>query len=57
MIYHVSDCCGTWAVYEIDEATDEAVWRCDECGEVCKVRVLPDKDEIAPVKAERRADR
>jgi hypothetical protein len=53
MTYHVSDCHGARIVY-----LEAEVPVCIECWEECElVKVPPDKDEIAVVKAERRTDR
>ena len=55
MTYYLSDCCAAKAVYEIDEALDEAQWRCDACGGICEMRAVEtDSYEIAYRKAERR---
>jgi len=51
--YYISDCCGEPVFYDEFDAL-----HCQACGEECgAVKVPPDKDEIALVKAERRADR
>jgi hypothetical protein len=70
MIHHVSHCHGAPIFYEpvttihVDEITKQTTYTtedvptCTLCGEECEpVKVPPSKDEIALVRAERRADR
>lgn len=54
--YYISQCCEATAIYEIDEATGEGVWRCDACDEVCEVEKIQyfDRDDIAYEKARNR---
>ena len=51
--YYISDCCCASIFYN-----DDDVLTCTACGEECEVvRLPPDKNEIAIVKAEGREDR
>ena len=53
MTYHVSDCCLEPIYYDENDTL-----HCQACGEECaKVKVPPDKDEIALAKAEMRGER
>jgi len=51
---YLSDCCRALCLYVIDDEYPEGETICAECGEPCREIEVPDKDEIAIVKAERR---
>jgi len=52
----VSDCCRA-SIEQSDYDAELDKYICPECGDVCEFREVPTPEEIAVVRAERRADR